>query len=735
MSRPLSPGAALVLIATLFPAAFAAADPAPAMDVDAPPTLSISAAHVLEGDSGLSHLLFHVHLSGPPNRLATVHYATEDGTATVADNDYKAVSGTLMFAATDTMLTIDVPVIGDVRLEGNEWLAMRLSDPVGFTFDDSMAFGVIINDERATFQYKWVGYSDYLDGSLPTAWGDFNHDGYLDIPLFFGGSNTQFSEIPGFRTLLASGNYHGVSTCDYDRDGDVDMVALGYCTTCFDGEGEGPPRPPTPNLLLQNQGDGTFVDVAPQLGMDIAGNAETAVWGDFDGDGWPDLFAPYYSFLYPFHCFLWHNNGDGTFTDISAEAGVDMANVPGTLRPEGACAADFNDDGYLDIYCASHLFLNDGTGHFTDVREAVGLPEIFDEGAMFVDYDNDGDLDLYVRGGYYPNNHPFLFRNVAGHFFTDVSAEAGIADIPLFWGDTWADVDDDGDLDLLQVGGYSTTRLMLNQGDGTFVANPDFSSQVTGRELTSWGDADGDGDLDMVVGPSGKRILINQLNTMPGYATSHLRVEVLDEDGYQTCHGATVRLTRLGGGPIDIQTRVVDGGSGYLTQGEYTVNFGGLSSGTFALEVVYPSRKGTRVVIDSLADRRLGTITGSQVVNGPIRIFRDGRAEFPSPPVAGVPVAPAPIHDRLGAPTPAPARSGVSIPVTTAQSARVELDLHDVRGRRIQTIDLGVIGPGRRDVAWNLRDDRGASVPSGIYFCRLRVNQEPVDSRRVLVMR
>ena len=736
MSRHLSPGAALVVIATLLPAALAAADPAPATDVDAPPTLSIGAARVLEGNGGISHLVFPVHLSGPPNRRATVSYLTEDGTATVADQDYQETHGTLIFAVTDTMLTIDVPVIGDVRIEGNEWLSVRLSDPVGFTFADSQAYGIITNDERATFQHMWVGSSDYLDGSLPTAWSDFNRDGYLDIPLFFGGSGTIFSEIPGFRDLLAGGNYHGVSTCDYDRDGDNDLVALGYCTTCFDGEDDGnPPRPPTPNLLLQNQGDGTFIDVAPSLGMDVAGNAETAVWGDFDGDGWPDLFAPYYAFLYPFHCFLWHNNGDGTFTDRSADAGVEMAGVPGTLRPEGACAADWNDDGYLDLYCASHLFLNDGTGHFTNVREAVGLPEIFDEGATLVDFDNDGDLDLYLRGGYWPNNHPFLFRNDASHFFTDVSSQAGIADIALFWGDTWADVDDDGDLDLLQVGANSTTRLMLNQGDGTFVADPDFTSQVTGRELTSWGDADGDGDLDMVVGSNGKRIVVNQLNNRPGYFGSHLRVEVLDEDGYQTAHGATVRLTRLGGGPTDIQTRVVDGGSGYLGQNEYTVSFGGLSSGTFALEVVYPSRPGTRVVIDSLVDPRLGAITGSQVVTGPIRIFRDGRAEFPPLPVAGAPIVPPAVRDRLGAPTPAPARRSVSIPVTTAASARVELDVHDLRGRRIQTIDLGIIGPGRHDVAWNLRDDRGASVPSGIYFCRLRVNQAPVDSRRVLVMR
>src|SRR5262249_38697177 len=149
--------------------------------------------------------------------------------------------------------------------------------------------------------------------------------------------------------------------------------------------------------LLHSESDGTFTNRAPALGMSIRGDAETAVWGDFDGDGWPDLFTPFYAHVAPYRSYLWRNRGDGTFTPLPATASVSLTGVPMSLKPEGAQAVDWNGDGYLDLYCASHLFVNDGSMNFTDVRAAVGLPEVFDEGADLVDYDGDGDFDLYLR--------------------------------------------------------------------------------------------------------------------------------------------------------------------------------------------------------------------------------------------------------------------------------------------------------------------------------------------------
>jgi len=686
------------------------------------PEISISDARVREGNLGTTDLVFTVKLAVPAVGFASVHYATFDGSAAVADSDYDATSGTLVFQDGDTLATIPVVVHGDLVLEGNEWLRVRISDPVGCALADSEAFGWITNDERAVFSVRGVSppEKDYQDGTLPSAWADLNGDGYLDLPLFTGGPGGFFTETPGFRALLAGGNYHGVSTCDYDRDGDLDMVILGYKL----------PGRDTPNLLLQNQGDGTFIDVAPQLGMNFAGNGETAVWGDFDGDGWPDLFAPFYTDLYPFQSFLWHNNADGTFTDIAPDAGVSTPGVPWIYRPEGAHAIDWNDDGYLDFYCSSHLFINDGTAHFVDIREAVGLPQAFDEGSSMVDIDNDGDFDFYLR----TEDGPHLFRNDAGRY-TEITAQAGIENPTYFWGDSWADVDLDGDPDLLQHGGHA--RLLLNQGDGTFVRDTTFEAISSLHELSCWGDIDNDGDQDVVIGPSAKQLMINHIDAQPAYSRSHLRILVLDAEGHMTQQGATVRLTQLGDGPPLIQTRVVDSGSGYLCQSEYTVEFGGISSGRYALEVVFPSPVGTRWVVDSLSVPELGAIEADELGNGPIRVYRDGRATFPLLAVAGAPrpsYSPPFVH-RLGLPTPSPANRRVTVPITLDRAAHVAVTIHDLHGRLLRTRDLGVLQPGRHDLDWDLADDRGHPEPTGVYFSRLIMDRTAVDQRRILVVR
>jgi hypothetical protein len=212
---------------------------------------------------------------------------------------------------------------------------------------------------------------------------------------------------------------------------------------------------------------------------------------------------------------------------------VSLVGTPVGIKPEGADAADWDNDGDLDLYTASHLFVNDGTGVFTDVRASVGLPGAFDEGCAFVDYDNDGDFDLYVRN----IDKARLFRNTNGQF-TDVSAAAGITATTFLWGDSWADVDNDGDIDLLQHERASPARLMINNGDGTFTADPSFTYSASGP--SAWADLDGDGDLDFVDNIPPTAIYANQLNQDSSEPNSYLRVRVLDAQGIETQHGATV---------------------------------------------------------------------------------------------------------------------------------------------------------------------------------------------------
>jgi hypothetical protein len=692
---------------------------------DPVPSVSIHDARVPEGDSGYSALQFRLSLSSAADSMVSVHFETEDGTATVADSDYVATAGDIEFAPGDTFAVVTIAVRGDTIFEGNEWLRMKLSNPQGLTIERGAAYGFILNDERTTFEPFDGQFTQYIAGTVPPAWGDYNNDGYPDLAMYRGGPNGVFEEIPGFRDILADGNYHGIAWCDFDRDGDLDVVLVGY--TGIDG-GE-----PTPTRLLRNDGEAGFTDIAPSQGMDIVASGETAVWADFDGDGWPDLFVPYYSFTYPFQSFLYHNNGDGTFTDVAAPAGVSLALIPAALRPEGAQAADWNGDGYLDLYAASHLFLNDGAGHFTDVREAVGLPIVFDEGANFVDYDNDGDLDLYVRG----EDGPHLFRNDDGHF-TEVTEQAGLHADELDWGDTWVDVDDDGDLDLLLQVNLKNSCLMLNQGDGTFVRDTVFDALEPTAGLAAWADFDNDGDPDVVIGSGWyHEIYRNRLESRPGVAGSTLEVVVLDDQGHQTQYGATVRLREVGGPPNVAQVRVVDGGSGYLSQNEYPVRFGGLGQGRYALEVVFPSPAGTRVVVDSLVNPLLGSIVPKTMVRPILVVRRGGAVEIADHGVAAVAAAaPAPEHAvRFGNPYPAPARKSVTIPLTLSRPARVSLSIHDLSGRLVRRLGTLDLQPGEHSVKWDLADDRGASTPAGLYFCEFLIEGRRADVRRVLVLR
>ena len=507
-------------------------------------------------------------------------------------------------------------------------------------------------------------------GTTPPAWGDYDGDGYLDLPIYRNDGDGTFSDIPGFRTLLAGASYHGAAWGDYDNDGRLDLAILPYGTGA--------------TLLLHNEGDGTFRDVAPELGMNVEGFGETAAWGDYDGDGWLDLFAPFYSYVEPFQSFLYRNNRDGTFTDVSHEAGVALAALPAAFRPEGAHWADWNEDGLLDLYVAHHLFENDGRGGFVDVREMVGLPKLFDEGSMFVDYDNDGDLDLWLR----PLDRGRLFRNDCGAF-NEVTSQAGIPALPHYWGDTWVDVDHDGLLDLLYMRRDGPALLLVNQGDGTFAEDLGFTAADFRGDNSAWGDYDNDGDLDLVLGAGCHHLVRNDLDGSPDFAHSYLRVEALDPAGRQNMHGSTVRLTRLDEHGHGTQTRVVDGGSGYLSQSQYAAQFGVKGDGRYALEVRFPASRPGEAVVGPGVNPALDDISPHELADKRIVVFRDGRVildgETFGPLATPTPTAsPTPTTDPTPAASATPTASPAPTPIRTPTVACIPT--HALAGSHVRAL-------------------------------------------------
>src|SRR6185436_3967505 len=187
-------------------------------------------------------------------------------------------------------------------------------------------------------------------------------------------------------------------------------------------------------------------------------------------------------------------------------------------------------------------------------------------------------------------------------------------------------------------------HLLLNNGDGTFQEDAIFVGVIPNYDLCSLADIDGDGDLDIAAGAWSRRFARNHLEHVPRARTSFLRVRVEDNDGRLVEHGATVRLRSLDDPRHPIQTRIVDGGSGYLGQDEYTVTFGGVGSGGYDLEVSFPSTPDDPKVIGPAQNPLLGGIqggaSGAELIivrpNGEVTIQdRDPATAGVEPPLSG----------------------------------------------------------------------------------------------------
>jgi RNA polymerase sigma factor (sigma-70 family) len=284
---------------------------------------------------------------------------------------------------------------------------------------------------------------------------------------------------------------------DYDNDGDLDLYVTHGGWQNLEMEAD---------VFYRNNGDGTFTDVTAEAGLDKNnGDGKHAGFLDYDNDGYMDLYVSDWNWEDDDggRIILYHNNGDGTFTDETRDAGIeDMVHN----YSWSSTFADFDNDGDLDIYVAvgwgSNIFYeNEGDGQFTDATKKAGLGDT--GGALNMasgDYDNDGDVDIFVSNATGLGNEPVVFyRNNADGTFTDVAKEAGVSEERNGRAVAFFDYDNDGDLDIC-VGGVTgtPTRLYRNNGDGTFTDVTRESGVSPGSaERLTVGDYDNDGYMDV----------------------------------------------------------------------------------------------------------------------------------------------------------------------------------------------------------------------------------------------
>ena len=251
-----------------------------------------------------------------------------------------------------------------------------------------------------------------------------------------------------------------------------------------------------------------FIDVASGLKMNKVDGGRGSAWGDYDNDGDLDIVAVG---TYQPHA-LYRNNGDGTFTNTADEAGI--ADPRGGW---GSLFADYDNDGYLDLYITrggwsgaaeNTLYHNNGDGTFTDVTNTAGVADPQSSFcAAWADYDNDGYLDLYVADGVIGDGAAnVLYRNNGNGTFTNTAEAAGVADTGNSLGTAWGDYDKDGYIDLHVVNFGQSNVLYRNNGDGTFTdvtPTTGMNLPVTDAFVTFFLDVDNDADLDIFISNSG----------------------------------------------------------------------------------------------------------------------------------------------------------------------------------------------------------------------------------------
>jgi hypothetical protein len=521
------------------------------------------------------------------------------------------------------------------------------------------------------------------------AFYDYDNDDWLDIflvngwrlegfpkgqepvsHLFKNNRDGTFTDVTTKAGILHSGWGQGVCVGDYDNDGHDDIYITSF------GK----------NVLYHNNGNGTFTDVTAKAGVGTSGKRWNTgcAFVDYDRDGHLDLFVANYIDLdlataplpesgpcnykgMLVACgppgliggknILFHNNGNGTFTDVSESSGILQAN--GTFGL-GVLTADFNNDGWPDIYVAndstaSALYQNKKNGTFSDIAMEAGCALSADGkpqagmGVSAADYDLDGNLDVVKTN--FAGDTPSLYHNIGGGNFEDATFPAGLGKHTQFlgWGCGFFDMDNDGWPDILicnghvypeveqlrTEAGYAQQKILYrNLRNGHF---EDVSSQG-GSGITApvasrgaaFGDFDNDGDIDVVV---------NTVNDFPQLLrcdsrleNNWLKIKTMGTKSNRSGIGARLRCVTHPPGETKAHQQIdeVRSGGSYISQNDLRVHFGiGKADSVELLEIRWPSG-----AVDTLKDVKPNQLIVVKEGEGIVRTAKFERPNAPKPPAA-----------------------------------------------------------------------------------------------------
>ncbi len=550
----------------------------------------------------------------------------------------------------------------------------------------------------------------------------------LTLLLLKGYSQAYFQDVSLQAGINNTGKNYGVAIGDYNNDGREDIYVSRHIL---------------PNLLYRNNGDGTFTDVAGPAGVAFEGTTTCSVWGDTDNDGDLDLYLGNRDEAN----ILYRNNGDGTFTDISESAGVNTL-----FRTRAVLFGDINQDGFIDLYVANmtapnYMFRNNGDNTFTDITLASNTQDYgIAMGSLFFDYDNDGDLDLYLT---HDANQPYilyqndgtgrfrdvseesntnyagqgmgvdvgdmnndgfldiyitnlyentLFLNNGDGTFSNLTASAGVGDLGMGWGTIWLDCENDGLQDIyVSNDSYFSpfpNLLYRNNGDYTFQAishSSPLSSMYGGYGVAS-ADFNADGRVDIFLANSGNDG--NQLFTnLTNNANNWVKVKLEGTQSNRAAIGARVEIEA--GGKIMVDE--ITAGASYASHNSFILHFGlGTAEVAERLKIRWPN--GLVEEYEQLATNTSYLVTEGEglVVNTPVL----------SPPKTELQAWPNPFRDKIMA------------SIRLEETGWLQLSIRDINGRTVAKLAEGLFSAGSHAFEW-----LPEGIYPGVYFCNLQTRR------------
>ena len=450
------------------------------------------------------------------------------------------------------------------------------SEPLSFT-DEAVARGV---DFHIGFNYAQFGAGLMLL--------DLNGDSHLDIVVagglgdvigvFENDGTGHFTDRTAVANLGQSSTSSGLSAADFDNDGDLDFFVSGWVSS---------------SRLFRNDGNFQFTDVALQAGVKTDCPLMSTTWGDIDGDGFLDMYAAVRTLTFADETrnFMFHNNGDGTFTNRAVELGVDAELDPTLLAAFFDYDRDGDDDLYLGTDKGTHngisnrLFRNEKTGFVEVTKKTNTAANIDCMGIAVGDLNYDGLFDMYLTNISVGNK---LLMNDGSGVFVDQTKSAGMGNFYIGWGTVFADFDNDTNLDTYLCNMLGDNKLYRGSQvwpliDEAATAGVNVEEDVF---CVAIGDVDGDHDLDILVGTSNDGVHLF-INNSPDAATNnYVRFNVVGEvDKNIFAIGTTVEVDT---GSMT-QIREVRTGVNFKAQDEYTLHYGlGDASSIDEVRAIFP---------------------------------------------------------------------------------------------------------------------------------------------------